>query len=133
MVNYVTSDEYPAALRLASTATNGTSLSAMSRISDDQIRLYAYDQATSSTTVKYTLSVPDGYQITEYKFDYSLNSTSYPCTITYNEGTISPNNTTWTSSPVIVNNAQTAEFTISAENAHSSSNFYIKNFIEYHY
>ena len=128
VVNYQTSDEYPAALSLASTATNGTSLSAMSRISDDQIRLYAYDQATSSTTVKYTLSVPDGYQITEYKFDYSLNSTSYPCTITYSGGTISPNNTTWTSSPVIVNNAQTAEFTISAENAHSSSNFYIKNF-----
>ena len=129
VVNYVTSDEYPAALSLASTATNGTSLSAMSKISDDQIRLYAYDQATSSTTVKYTLSVPDGYQITEYKFDYSLNSTSYPCTITYSEGTISPNNTTWTSSPVIVNNAQTAEFTISAEKAHPSSNFYIKNFI----
>ena len=128
VVNYQTSDEYPAALSLASTATNGTSLSAMSRISDDQIRLYAYDQATSSTTVKYTLSVPDGYQITEYKFDYLLNSTSYPCTITYSGGTISPNNTTWTSSPVIVNNAKTAEFTISAENAHSSSNFYIKNF-----
>ena len=129
VVNYVTSNEYPAALSLASTATNGTSLSAMSRISDDQIRLYAYDQATSSTTVKYTLSVPDGYQITEYKFDYSLNSTSHPCTITYSGGTISPNNTTWTSSPVIVNNAQTAEFTISAEKAYSSSNFYIKNFI----
>ena len=130
VVNYVTSDEYPAALSLASTATNGTSLSAMSRISDDQIRLYAYDQATSSTTVKYTLSVPDGYQITEYKFDYSINKTDYPCSINYSGGTVSsPKDTEWHSlSPVVVN-AKTAEFTISAENAHSSSNFYIKNFI----
>lgn len=128
VVTYQTTDEYPAALSLVSTKTDGTSLSAMSRISDDQIRLYAYDQATSSTSIKYTLSVPDGYIITEYGFEYSLNSKSYPCTITYSGGTMpSPTNTQWHPLTASVNE-QTAEFTLTAEKSTSSSNFYIKNF-----
>ena len=129
VVTYQTSDEYPAALSLASTKTDGTSLNAMSRNDDEQIKLYAYDQVTSSTSVKYTISVPEGYIITEYSFEYSLNSTSYPCSINYSGGTISsPADKGWHSlSPVSVN-AQTAEFTMTAEKAHASSNFYIKNF-----
>ena len=129
VVNYITSDEYPATLSLSSTSTSGSSVSAMSRINNEQIRLYAYDQATASTTVKYTLSVPEGYVITEYSFDYSINSTSYPCTINYSGGTISsPSNTQWYSfSPVSVN-AQNTEFTLTASKSHSSSYFYIKNF-----
>ena len=129
VVTYQTSDEYPAALSLASTTTDGVSLFAMSRISDEQMKLYAYDQATSNTAIRYILSVPDGYVITEYKFEYSLNNISYPCSISYSGGTISsPTDKEWHSSPVIVNNTKTADFTMSAENANANSSFYIKNF-----
>ena len=129
VVTYQTSEEYPAALSLASTKTDGTSLNSISKYNDEEFRMYAYDQVSATSSIKYTLSVPEGYIITEYSFEYYLNSTSYPCSISCNSVTTQATENAWHSlSPVVVN-AKTAEFTLTAEKANASSNLYVRNLI----
>lgn len=134
IVTYQPTTENPAALTLKATSTENTPVDVLgiSRIDDDRFRLYAYatnaEGNTSYTIVKYTLTAPDGYIISKYSFDYTLNSTAYPCTITYDNGkTITPSDTEWYSLSVTVN-AQTAEFTLTTTTSHTSSNFWTRNF-----
>ena len=130
-VTYKISDEYPVALSLTSTKTDGTSLNSISKYSDEEFRMYAYDQVSATSSIKYTLSVPDEeeYVITEYRFEYYLNSTSYPCSISCNGVTTQATEKAWHSlSPVVVN-AKTVEFTLTAEKANASSNLYVRNLI----
>ena len=84
-------------------------------------KLYTHDESTKTTPVKYTLSVPEGYIITNYRFEYYVYYANYGFTF---NGT-SPATKTWLELSVDVNN-QTSEFTLSSTN--NSSYMIIKNF-----
>ena len=84
-------------------------------------KLYTHDESTKATPVKYTLSVPEGYIITNYRFEYYVYYANYGFAF---NGT-SPATKTWIELSVDANN-QTSEFTLSSTN--NASYMIVKNF-----
>ena len=78
-------------------------------------KLYTHDGDTKTTPVKYTLSVSEGYIITNYKFEYFVYYANYGFTL----NGASPATKTWLEFSSGDVNAQTAEFTISSTNMNS--------------
>ena len=135
--SFITSAEYPAGLKINATKEQdlNATVKGIGRIDDNQIRFYGYDLETQCSSIKYTISVPDGYVITEYGFAYSLNSKSYHCDISYEDGdkvtTItSPNDISWYPFSTEVDDKSSTYFTLTNTSgiANEACNFYVKEF-----
>ena len=111
---YSTSAEFPVALQLKST-NNSTELYGISN-SYDRYYAYAYDSNdTGYNTVTYTLSVPEGYIITDYDITYWVsNSYKGQVTISNDSGSNTPNNTDDQYFKASNINNQSTSFTLSA-------------------
>ena len=92
---YNTSENYPVPLELKATNINGSELYALS---GNKYYACAYDnQDNGYTTVKYTLSVPEGFIITGYEMTYSVGSSHVEkVTIANDDSSTTPSNTSST-------------------------------------
>lgn len=114
---FTTTDELSAELTIAATSNN-TAVNAMS-INSEKFKYYAHawdNNDKAYTNIQYTLSVPEGYIITEYNITYWVSSTHKGKVTVKNEnGDNTPNNTNdqyLSATP----NSQTTEFTLITTN-----------------
>ena len=99
----------PVILNMTATC-GGTSVATIQRNATTSFKLYGYN-AANQTRIKYTISVPDGYEITACQFTCSQRAASVVA-ITYNGNTENYNDTN-AHTVSIVPTGKTAEFELS--------------------
>ena len=115
----------PVALRMAATISNGDAVNGIQRYSNNVFKLMT-SVTSPISTIKYTISAPEGYIISNYSFKYNQRSTNN-ITLSYNDQAISI--TTTTAATLSVEpNAQTAEFTLTSSTYNTNAYLLFQEF-----
>ena len=115
----------PVALSMTATTENGDAINGIQRYSDNIFKLMT-SVTSPISTIKYTLSAPEGYIISNYSFKYNQRFTNN-ITLRYNDQTI--NITTTTAAELSVEpNVQTVEFTLTSSTYNANAYLLFQNF-----
>ncbi len=122
---WISSEINSLAIRMVSTTANGDAIEGIQRYSDAVFKLMT-SVTSPITTIKYTLSAPDGYIISNYSFQYNQRSANN-ITFRYDGNEINITNTTVYDLSVEPNK-QTAEFTLTSSTFNQNAYLLVKNF-----
>ena len=115
----------PVALSMTATTENGDAINGIQRYSDNIFKLMT-SVTSPISTIKYTLSAPEGYIISNYSFKYNQRFANN-ITLRYNDQTI--NITTTTAAELSVEpNVQTVEFTLTSSTYNANAYLLFQNF-----
>ena len=122
---WISSEINSLAIRMVSTTTDGVAIEGIQRYSDAVFKLMT-SVTSPITTIKYTLSAPDGYVISNYSFQYNQRSANN-ITFRYDGNEVNITNITVYDLSVEPNK-QTAEFTLTSSTFNQNAYLLVKNF-----
>ena len=122
---WVSAETTPVTLRLIATTEKGDAIEGIQRYSDAVFKLMT-SMDNSTTTIKYTLSVPEGYIISNYSFQYNQRY-SNNITFEYN-GNVVPVTNTSVYDLSVMPNERTAEFKLTSSTYNQNAYLLLKNF-----